>query len=80
MNNNGNLTELYRKIDPLLYVKLVLVILFPVLATKYFTTQDGPNHLYNGPRFLDYLRNYNTDLNDLYYKSNKSINKIWCRQ
>ncbi len=77
MNNNSKLTESFRKIEPFLYILLVLILLFPVLINKYFITQDGPCHLYNGQIFLDYMRNTNTGLNDLYYRSNITIFPYW---
>jgi len=77
MDNNIKLSGQFRKIEPFLYILLVLILLFPILANKYFITQDGPCHLYNGQIFLDYLRNYNTGLNDLYYKSNITFFPYW---
>ena len=69
--------ERYKKYEPFLYLFLILVLLFPFLADKYFLTQDGSGHIYNAKILLDYITNQNTKLYNEYYRSNIIAFPYW---
>jgi hypothetical protein len=78
MNSNFKLLlERLKKIEPVLYIFLILVLLFPIWANKYFITQDGPMHLHNAKIFLDYLTHHHTEFYNQYFRTNFIAFPYW---
>lgn len=56
----------FNKLEPVLFALCILLTAWPVLATKYLTTLDGPSHLYNANLIRHLVSGQQDNISDLY--------------
>jgi hypothetical protein len=56
----------FNKLEPCLFALCILLTAWPVLITKYYTTLDGPSHLYNASLVKELISGQKDNISDLY--------------
>src|SRR6218665_2725400 len=56
----------FNKLEPFLFALCILLTAWPVLITKYYTTLDGPSHLYNANLVKELIFGPKGNISDLY--------------
>jgi hypothetical protein len=54
------------KLEPFLFALCILLTAWPILVTKYYTTLDGPSHLYNANLVKELISGQKDNISDLY--------------
>ncbi|HWB62760.1 MAG TPA: hypothetical protein VG603_04555 [Chitinophagales bacterium] len=69
--------NMFIRAEKLLYGGLVLLLLWPVWANKYFLTLDGPCHLYNSTVLLNFWQGKHVSFFSQFYTLNPHIDPNW---
>jgi hypothetical protein len=69
----------YLKIEPIVFLLIVLYSLIPIVSYKFFPTNDGPSHLYNSILLKNLLIN-NNEFISKYYVFNSLLIPNWTGQ
>ena len=72
-----NFTIRLERCEPIIFVILTTLLLWPVWSNTYFLTLDGPCHLYNASLLLDFWRGTHTGFLSKYYQLNHHIDPNW---
>jgi hypothetical protein len=56
----------FNKLEPFLFALCILLTAWPVLVSKYYTTLDGPSHLYNASLIKELISGQKDNISDLY--------------
>ncbi|HOZ87895.1 MAG TPA: hypothetical protein PL029_09060 [Bacteroidia bacterium] len=56
----------FNKLEPCLFALCILLTAWPVLVSKYYTTLDGPSHLYNASLIKELIFGQKDNISDLY--------------